>query len=108
LVFDNWLLIFMRLSDLQKYIVLQCFNQSQNRLDRNLLLKFYGSRGKAKRELQTKVITGSIESLIDRELVLGYGLRTPHKWFIREIALTDKGKKTAKALSDKQMKLPLK
>jgi hypothetical protein len=57
--------------------------------------------------MRTKVITQSVESLIDREFMTGYGVRTPHKWFIKEVSLTDKGKKVARKLQGEQMRLPL-
>jgi len=38
----------------------------------------------------------------------GYGVRTPHKWFIREVKLNPKGKKIAQTLHGKQQVLPLK
>ena len=98
----------MRLSALQRFILLECFNSLPKKVDRNLLLKFYGEDSLAKENLRAKIITQSIESLIDREMLLGYGVRTPHKWFIREIAFTEKGKKLASVLNDKQLRLPLK
>ena len=57
--------------------------------------------------MRTKIITSSIESLIDRELMTGYGVRTAHKWFIREVSLTDKGRRVARKLQGEQMRLPL-
>ena len=56
----------------------------------------------------TKIITQSIERLISKELMIGYGVRTPHKWFIREITLTSKGKIEAKKLLGEQKSLPFK
>ncbi len=98
----------MRLSNLQKYILRQCFNVKGYRLDREELLDFYQQDAKSKKELRAKIITQSIESLIDREFLVGYGLRTPHKWFITEIKLTDKGLKITKKLVGEQLKLPIK
>jgi hypothetical protein len=46
--------------------------------------------------------------MIDRGLLLGYGMRTPKKWFLKEVSLTDIGKKAAKELLGKQLALPLK
>jgi hypothetical protein len=51
-------------------------------------------------------ITKSIERLIDRELVIGYGVRTPHKWYIHEVKLTAKGRREAKRLRGEQQALP--
>jgi len=48
-------------------------------------------------------------SLIDRELLIGYGKRTPHKWFVTHVRLTRLGvKKAVEILEQKQIKLPLK
>lgn len=98
----------MRFSALQKYILVECYRSNAYRFDRSMLLDFYRLDSKVKETLRTKIITGSIESLIDKELMVGYGVRTPHKWYIRDIALTDKGKKFTKKMLDKQMTLPLK
>ena len=96
----------MRLSALQRFILLQCYNRMGYRSDRAGLIKFYGNKKIPKRELQTKIITRSIESLIDKELLIGYGVRTPHKWFIREIRLTNVGVKLSRRLLGEQMWMP--
>ena len=98
----------MRLSTLQKYILKECYNSKSNRLIRSILVRFYRDNSKTKKELYTKIITRSIESLIDKEFMIGYGIRTAHKWFIREISLTKKGEKICKDLFDPQQKLPFK
>ncbi|HUT22655.1 MAG TPA: hypothetical protein VMX18_04675 [Candidatus Bipolaricaulota bacterium] len=99
----------MRLSKLQKYILIQSDQYKGERLHRDRLVEFYGHVQRApKSDLQTKIISRSLESLIDKELMIGYGMRTPHKWFIKEIKLTSKGKKEAKKLLGEQMSLPLK
>jgi hypothetical protein len=98
----------MRLSHLQKFILKKCYNRKGYKLNRKVLLSFYDKDAKAKKELHAKIITGSIESLIDKELLIGYGVRTPHKWFIREIKLTDKGIRAVRKLLGEQLKLTLK
>ena len=101
----------MRLSELQKYILLLCFDSSSSRFSRTGLDRFYdkiNSGNKPDKNLQTKIITRSIERLIDKELIVGFGERTKYKWFIKEIKLTPKGRQEAKKLLDKQMKLPFK
>ncbi|EKD22970.1 MAG: hypothetical protein ACD_83C00142G0001, partial [uncultured bacterium] len=85
-----------------------CFNAKGYRLNREVLLSFYDASSKSKKELRAKIITQSIESLIDHELLVGYGLRTPHKWFITEIKLTDVGLKRTRKLLGEQLKLPIK
>ena len=99
----------MRLSPLQKYILIECLNAKNCQINRVKLGKFYDKRKKGpKKELMTKIITQSLERLINRELMIGHGVRTPHKWFIREINLTVKGKKEAKRLLGEQMKFKFK
>lgn len=105
----------MKLSYLQKYILLVGYGE-KDKFSRDWLLKFYDksatpadrSRRKPKREDQVNIITKSLERLIDKELLIGYGVRTPHKWFIREIKLTAKGRRAAKRLMGEQQILPLK
>ena len=99
----------MRLSPLQKYILIECLNAKNCQINRIKLRKLYDKLKKGpKKELMTKIITQSLERLINKELMIGYGVRTPHKWFIREIKLTDKGKKEARKLLGEQRKLPFK
>ena len=78
-------------------------------MHRERLVRFYGNvQHIPKSDIQTKIITRSLESLIDKELMIGNGVRTAHKWFIKEIKLTTKGNKQAKKLLGEQMALPLK
>ena len=94
----------MRLSDLQKYILLECLESKAGRISRRRLNVFYDKlNGKTKEKLRTKIITRSIERLIDRQLLVGFGERTAFKWFIKEIKLTPKGKKQAKKLQGQQL-----
>jgi len=88
--------------------VLQCYEHKRKKINRDLFLAFYKNKNTAKTTLQAKIITQSLESLIDRELLLGYGVRTPHKWFIESVELTKKGKKIAQKLLGEQLRLPLK
>ena len=99
---------YMRLSKLQKFILIKCYNSRSSKVDRNVFISFYRGQSKAKAELRTKIITGSLESLINRDLMVGYGLRTSQKWFIRDVGLTDKGKKMVRDLFGKQLKLKFK
>ncbi len=97
----------MRISRLQQYILLQALLRPAQKIDRDIFLNFYKKSGHlAKPSLQTKIITRSMEGLIDKELMVGYGVRTPHKWFIKEVRLTTKGRTAAKKLLGEQMALP--
>jgi len=97
----------MRLSALQKYILLQCYNRIGFRIGRGGLERFYDNREMPKAELLTKIITHSIERLIDNGFLFGFGMRTTEKWFIREIKLTKEGLKVAQTLASYQQRLPL-
>lgn len=98
----------MRLSVLQRYILVSCYAAKGKRRERGGLEAFYErqSRRPSSRDAQN-ALTKSLERLIDKELLIGYGVRTPHKWYIKEIKLTPKGRKVAKGLlSSRQAKLP--
>ena len=99
----------MRLSKLQKYILLQCFDKKYSQLDRKILVKFYNSfKKRPKREIQINSITTSLDRLIKKGLLVGFGEITQTKTFIKKIRLTPLGRKTAKKLLGEQKKLPLK
>jgi len=99
----------MRLSKLQKYILLQCFDKKYSKLDRTGLVKFYNSyKKKPKTEIQINSITVSLDRLIKKGLLVGFGEITKQKVFIDKIRLTPLGRKTAKNLLGEQKKLPLK
>jgi hypothetical protein len=100
----------MRFSKLQKFILKMCYNSKVGMVDRDRILVFYEkSEKKAPRgNLQAKIITSSIETLIDNELMIGYGVRTPHRWFIRKVGLTEKGKRVVRKMLGEQLSLKLK
>lgn len=95
-----------KLSELQKYILVEVYNHNNN-CKKEDLLKFYrNKKNKPGRKDQHNNVTKSLERLIDRGLLVGYGRRTPQKWFMEKIELTGNGKKTAeKILSKDQEKL---
>ena len=96
----------MRLSPLQKYILRLCYVSSTKLVARGGFIKFYDAKSKPVEAVN--IITKSVESLIDKELMVGYGVRTPHKWYIKEVRLMPQGRKAAKKLLGEQQKLPLK
>lgn len=83
----------MRLSALQRHILRECYGSGQARLHRRAFAAFY--RGRPTNEM-TDSLTRSIERLIDKGLLIGFGRRTPKKWFIEEVRLTPLGRRTAK------------
>jgi hypothetical protein len=98
----------MKLSHLQKYILLAGYAEKE-KFGRGRLLRFYDKqKRRPKGEDQVNIITKSLERLIDNGFVTGYGVRTPKKWFIKEIKLTAAGRRTAKSLQGKQAALPFK
>ena len=94
----------MRLSSLQKYILRQCYNNTGCKIGKNVIENFYSSRAvKAKSIIND--ITKSVERMITKELVVGYGTKTAKKWYIKEVKLTPKGKKLVRSIFVQQ-KLP--
>jgi len=99
----------MRLSKLQKYILLQSFDRKYSKLNRDGLIKFYNSlKKKPKKEIQINSITTSIDRLIKKGVIVGFGEITKEKTFIKKIRLTRLGRQVAKKLLGEQKKLPLK
>ena len=95
----------MKLSVLQKYILKQCVQTKDKVVSKSILERFYnGKKNKPKDTIN--IITKSVDRLIKKELVTGYGWKTPHKWFINKVKLTPKGRKIAKSLFGVQQKLP--
>lgn len=98
----------MKLSHLQKHILLAGYGE-KNKFGRSRLLKFYEKqKRKPKKEDQVNIITKSLERMIDKGFLTGYGIRTPKKWFIKEIKLTAAGRRIARRLQGKQEVLPFK
>ncbi len=89
--------------------MLSCLEKG-GKIERSLFRQFYSKQAKkTKEKYQENIITKSLEHLIDRELMIGYGRRTPHKWFVTQVSLTKKGAKIGQnLLEEKQIKLPLK
>jgi len=99
----------MKLSALQKYILKQCLQTKDKIISKSVLEKFYSNaKSKPSPKDVINTITKSVERLIKKELVTGYGAKTSHKWFIRQVRLTPKGVKVARTLFGVQQKLPLK
>lgn len=98
----------MRFSSLQKYILQQTY-LNRGRLLRKRLEKFYeDKKEKPKPEDIVNIITKSIDRLIKKELMVGQGIKTAKKWFVKEIRLTPQGRKVARKLLGEQLKLPFK
>ena len=99
----------MRLSSLQRYILLACNDAKGQRRERRGLEQFYDGETERPSEKDVQnAVTRSLERLIDKELLIGYGVRTPHRWYIKEIRLPPKGRRVVKELlAANQTRLPL-
>lgn len=99
----------MRLSDLQKYILNEVWNAKKVKVGREKFNKFYELQKDAPvKEARTKIVTQSIERLIDKGLLVGFGERTRFKWFIKEVKFTSLGRKLGRKLQGEQPELPFK
>lgn len=99
----------MKLSSLQKYILKNALQYNKSKISRNIFDKFYdNSKNPPPQKIRANIITKSIERLIDKGLIVGFGEKTQHRLFITQIQLTNKGQKTACELLGQQTKLPLK
>ena len=96
------------LSRIQQFILEECKEQGAN-CSRSFIDKSYtASKSKAQQENFKKIITQSIERLIDRGLLVGYGMKTKEKLFITKIRLTAAGARAVRKLrASRQKKLPL-
>lgn len=96
----------MRLSALQKFILTECYGR-KGRLKKKIFLNFYDKqKDKPSEKDQVDTITKSAESLIDKGMMVGYGVRTPLRWYIEEVRLMPKGRKLARKLLGEQQLLP--
>jgi len=91
---------------LQRHILKECFARKGQKVGRRFFNTFYADK-KVKAKDQINAITKCLERLIDNGLLIGYGTRTPKKWFIREVKLTKLGiKKWVQWIASRQAKLP--
>jgi hypothetical protein len=99
----------MTLSGLQKYILKTTLQSNKPRVSRNVFEKFYDNTKKSPaKKIRANIITKSIERLIDKGLLTGFGEKTQHKLFITQVKLTPRGKKTTQNLFGRQEKFPFK
>ena len=98
----------MRLSPLQKYILKVCYTSSAKVVGRGGFVRFYeAQKQKPKSQDLVNIITKSLESLVDKGLMVGYGVRTREKWYIKEVRLLPGGRRIARKLLGEQQALPL-
>lgn len=95
----------MRLSLLSRYMLNVCY-QAKGKVGRKPFHAFYeGKEARPKDVVDT--VTKTLERLIDKGLLTGLGVRTPKKWYIKEVRLTPLGRRVAKKLQGEQQRLPL-
>ena len=87
-----------RLSSLQKYLLKKCLEE-KGETPREKFKNYFENK---KIKNQEKVLTQSLEALIKRDLLRGFGRRTPEKWFLIKVSLTSLGRLTAKKLVKKK------
>ncbi len=97
----------MKFSVLQKEILLSCYNRGDKKINRRVFELFCQQKSHAKESLRVKILTQSLENLIEKNLLIGYGIRTPKKWFLQAVSLTKQGHKISKKLFSEQLKLKL-
>jgi len=100
----------MRLSKLQKYILLKCFEKKNFSELKSEFYNFYKKKELKEKKNSIQIrIHNSIENLIKKDFVAAHGHKTQKKWFIDKVRLTNKGKKKAlELLKKRQRKLPIK
>jgi len=97
----------MRLSALQKFILTASYAR-KGRVTKQTFLNFYHKqKEKSSAKDQVDTVTKSVERLIDKGFMVGYGVRTPKKWYIEEVRLMPSGRKVARKLLGEQQVLPL-
>ena len=100
----------MRLSKLQKHILLKCFEAGPKPLPKTEFYAFYSS-AEVKNNLNSVQIRmhNSIENMVDKDWVVVHGHKTALKFYIDSVRLSAKGKRLAKEIiQKKQRRLPIK
>ncbi|MFH0819609.1 MAG: hypothetical protein V1892_01110 [bacterium] len=99
----------MKLSRLQRYILINCYLAKGNKIIKRGLFAFYN---KFPRQPKIKdindIVSRSVNLLIKKDLAAGYGSKTAHKWYLKEVRLTPRGRALAKKFLGEQRKLPFK
>lgn len=97
------------LSSLQKFILLQGSLTGFGATSKKSLLKYYDKKSNKPDSKDAKnIISKSVDRLIGKGLIVGFGYKTAEKMFISSIKLTPQGKKIVRRLQGVQQKLPFK
>lgn len=98
-----------KFSLLQRYILRQGYLAGSKIISKTSLLKYYEKKSfHPQKKDAVNILSKSIDRLIERGLVVGYGYKTAEKLFIISIKLTPNGRKNARQLMGMQQKLPFK
>jgi hypothetical protein len=101
--------MYMKLSPLQRYILRSALNASQKTIGKPALNRYYDKQSqKPSRHDMATIVTKSVDRLIAKDLLIGYGRKTSERMFVDKIKLTSTGAKLARKLMGEQQKLPLK
>jgi hypothetical protein len=100
----------MRLSKLQKYILLKCFENKSYSEQKIEFYKFYSEKEIRNNKIKIQVgIQKSIDNLVSKDLLVAFGHKTAKKWSVDKVKLTTIGKQKAKELiKSRQKTLPIK
>ena len=97
------------LSRLQQYILEECVMAKGGSISRRILdANYKASQSRARGEYFKKIITQSIERLIARGFLVGYGVKNKEKLFIDKVKLTAEGRRRVQQWREsRQAKLTL-
>ncbi len=100
----------MRLSKLQKFILITCYEKKDKARAKTDFYKYYPAKELKENRLGVQVgIQKSIDNLVAKDLVAAFGHKTAKKFYIHKVRLTVRGRRKAKELiKQKQRKLPIK
>jgi len=97
----------MMLSSLQRFILKKVYLSGRIKVARQVFIAYYEhQKNPPQPKIQVSIITQSLERLIDKGLVIGFGRKTQEKLFIDTVQLTAAGKKVARKVVGQQISLP--
>ena len=84
-------------SQLQQYIVRQLLRKGSSH-PRQFVQYYQSVSKKPSRDDQLTIIARSIDRLIERGYLIGWGRKTKEKWFVEKVKLTPQGSAYAKKI----------
>lgn len=97
----------MRLSPLQRYLLLEGYTQKR-RLSKAYLLRYYETMSHPPSvKDQHSALDKSIERLLLQGFVRSHGTKTQEKWVIEQVSLTREGRAVAGEILKTRGRLPL-